>query len=82
MVLRVIEMIGRFAKLAASFSLMLCVSVSAPAFSSSKHHDKANCPYAKARLEQAKRSTAATPTGGLMIVDKRKRDVQILSFGP
>ena len=54
MVLRVIEMIGRFAKLAASFSLMLCVSVSAPAFSSSKHHDKANCPYAKARLEQAK----------------------------
>lgn len=75
-------MIRQFAKIAASFSLMLCVSVSAPAFSTSRSHDKANCPYAKARLEAAKRPVAAAPAGGLMIVEKRKRDVQILSFGP
>lgn len=75
-------MIKQFAKIAASLSLMLTASMAAPAWSAGKQHDKANCPYAKAKLAQAKKSAPASRPGSLMIVEQRKQDVQILSFGP
>lgn len=74
-------MMMQFAKIALSFSLLLSAPVAAPAFSSGGH-DKANCPYAKARLAKAKRVAIETPPRGIMVVEQRKRDVQILSFGP
>ena len=75
-------MFMQFAKIAVSFSLLLSAPVAAPAFSVGKQHDKANCPYAKAKRVQAKRIVLATPPRGVMLVEHRKRDVQILSFGP
>ena len=44
---------------------------------------KANCPYAKHK--KAKRTTVAAkpqPARGVTIVEHRKLDVEILSFGP
>ena len=75
-------MIKLVANAATAISLMLSASVAAPAWSADKagaakcHHNKAN---------QAKRSTTAVksqPARGVMLVEKRKQDVQILSFGP
>lgn len=74
-------MIMQFAKIAVCFSLLLSAPVAAPAFSSGKH-DRANCPYAKAKHVQAKRIAVETPARGVMVIEQRKRDVQILSFGP
>lgn len=76
------DMIMQFARIVVSFSLLLSAPVAAPAFSAGKQHDRANCPYAKAKPAQAKRVVLATPPRGVMIVEHRKRDVQILSFGP
>jgi hypothetical protein len=73
-------MIKLFANAATAFSLMLSASVAAPAWSADKsgaskcHHNK-----------MAKRSTAtikAPPARSVALVEKRKLDVQILSFGP
>lgn len=77
-------MMMQFAKIALSFSLLLSAPVAAPAFSVGDHHGKANCPYAKAKLAKAKPEQArwVAPTRSIMIVEHRKRDVQILSFGP
>ena len=75
-------MITQLARIVVSFSLLLSAPVAAPAFSAGKQQDKANCPYAKARLAQAKRIVLASPPRGVMLVEQRKRDVQILSFGP
>jgi hypothetical protein len=75
-------MMMQFAKVAVSFSLLLSAPVAAPAYSAGKQHDKANCPYAKAKTEKAKRVAIAAPARGIMVVEHRKRDVQILSFGP
>ena len=74
-------MFTQIAKSAAIVSLMLSASVAAPAFSAGKH-DKANCPYAKAKVEKSKRVVLAPLPRGIMLVEHRKRDVQILSFGP
>ena len=71
----------QFAKIAVCFSVLLSAPVAAPAFSAGDQHGKANCPYAKARHAQAKRIAIETPPRSLMIVEHRKRDVQILSFG-
>ena len=79
-------MLKQFAKIAVGFSLLLSAPVAAPAFSVGNQHDKANCPYTKARLAKAKQEQArwvpATQTRSITIVEHRKRDVQILSFGP
>ena len=79
-------MMMQFAKIALSFSLLLSAPVAAPAFSAGDQHGKANCPYAKARLAKAKQEQArwvpATATRSITIIEHRKRDVQILSFGP
>ena len=74
-------MIKLLANIATALSLMLSASVAAPAWSADK--GSAKCHHNKAK--QAKRSTAAIkpqPARGVMLVEKRKQDVQILSFGP
>ncbi|MDP9422350.1 MAG: hypothetical protein M3Q19_05860 [Pseudomonadota bacterium] len=69
------------ANAAIAMSLMLSASVSAPVWAG-KPHDK-KCTAAK--HDHAKRTTTAAkaqPARGTMLVDHRKIDVQILSFGP
>ena len=64
----------------AALSLMLSASVSAPAWAG-KPHD-AKCPMAKHKHAKRTPVAKAQPERGVMIVDVRKQDVQILSFGP
>ena len=75
-------MIKLLANAAAALSLLTGASVASPALSADKSRHKANCPYAH---NKAKRSTVAAkpqPARGITLVEHRKRDVQILSFGP
>ena len=74
-------MIRLIANAATAISLTLSASVAAPAWSASKS-GTTKCQH---KVQQAKRSTAvikAQPQRGIMLVEKRKQDVQILSFGP
>ena len=76
-------MIKLLANATATLSLLAGASVASPALSADKAGRKANCPYAK--QQAAKRSTPATkaqPASGVTVVEHRKLDVQILSFGP
>lgn len=77
-------MIKLLANAAAALSLFAGASVASPALSADKPAGhKANCPYAK--HQKTKRSTVAAkpqPARGIMLVEQRKQDVQILSFGP
>jgi hypothetical protein len=75
-------MIKLLANAATAVSLMLSASAAGPAWSADKsgaakcHHDKS---------KPAKRSVAtvkAPPARSVALVEKRKLDVQILSFGP
>ena len=75
-------MIKLLANAATAISLMLSASVATPAWSAGKA-GAAKCHHSKAT--QPKRSTAAIkpqPASGAALVEKRKLDVQILSFGP
>lgn len=64
-------------------SLMLSASVAAPAWSAGKPGSAANCPYAKQKHARQKAvAVKQQPARGIALVDKRKLDVQILSFGP
>ena len=72
-------MLKPIANAALALSLMLSASVSAPAHAGKPHDPK--CTMAKHK--HAKRAPAGTKSkGGVMLVEKRKLDVQILSFGP
>ena len=77
-------MIKLFANAAAALSLLAGASVASPALSADKAPGhKANCPHAK--QSKAKRTTVAVkaqPARGVTIVEHRKLDVEILSFGP
>ena len=75
-------MIKLLANAATAISLLLSASVAAPAWSADKS-GASKCHHSKDKA--AKRSTApikAVPVRGISIVEKRKLDVQILSFGP
>ena len=75
-------MIKLLANAATAVSLMLSASVAAPAWSADKS-DASKCHHNKSKL--AKRSVAtikAAPARSVSLVEKRKLDVQILSFGP
>ena len=74
-------MIKLFVKSATALSLMLAASATAPAWSADRH-SAAKCPYAKHK--HVKRTVAAKPqpVRSIMLVESRKQDVQILSFGP
>lgn len=70
-----------FANAAIATSLLLGASVATPAWGG-KAHD-AKCSMTKHK--HVKRATAAAkaqPMRGVMLIDQRKADVQILSFGP
>ena len=77
-------MLKLFANAAIAGTLMLSASVATPAWSAGKPASShAKCPYAKHK--HAKRVAApakAQPARGVMLVEHRKQDVQILSFGP
>jgi flagellar biosynthesis protein FliP len=77
-------MLKLIANATAGLALMLTASVGAPAWSADNAAGhKAKCSYAKHK--HAKRSTPAAkpqPARGIMLVEHRKQDVQILSFGP
>jgi hypothetical protein len=68
----------------AALSLLAGASVASPALSADKSAGhKAGCPYAKHK--KAKGTTVAArpqPARGITLVEHRKQDVQILSFGP
>ena len=75
-------MIKLLANAATAFSLMLSASVATPAWSAGKSAE-AKCHHNKGKV--AKRSVATIkpqPASGAALVEKRKLDVQILSFGP
>ncbi len=61
-------------------AVSLVLTASAPAWAGSLHDKK--CPAAKHK--HVKRTVAAKPqpARGIMLVEHRKQDVQILSFGP
>ena len=76
-------MIKLVANSVAALSLMLSASVASPAWSAGKAAHSAKCPYAKQK--QAKQQAVAVkpqPARGVALIDKRKLDVQVLSFGP
>jgi hypothetical protein len=77
-------MLKLLANAATALSLLAGASVASPALSADKSSGhKANCPYAK--HNKAKRTTVAAkpqPARGITLVEYRKQDVQILSFGP
>ena len=75
-------MLKLIVKTAAALSLMLSASFAAPAWSAEKQ-TSAKCPYAKHK--HVKRTTAAAKpqaVRSISLVEHRKQDVQILSFGP
>lgn len=64
-----------------ALSLMLGASVSTPAWAGKVHNQK--CPAAKHTHAKPKAVAAKPqPARGVMLVEHRKQDVQILSFGP
>ena len=67
-----------------ALSLLTGASVASPALSADKSGGhKASCPYAKHKHAKAKPVAAKPqPARGVMLVEQRKQDVQILSFGP
>ena len=71
-------MFSKLAKAVAALSLTLSASLAAPAWSADKAGGK--CHHSKQK--QVKRSVAPQPIRSVMVVEKRKLDVQILSFGP
>ena len=77
-------MIKLLANATAALSLLAGASVASPALSADKAAGhKGNCPYAKHK--HAKPTAVATkpqPARGVTVVEHRKLDVQILSFGP
>ena len=74
-------MLKILANTATALSLLLSASAAAPAWSAGKSGaHSANCPYAKHK--HAKRAAPPQPVRSVMVVEKRKLDVQILSFGP
>ncbi len=75
-------MLKLLAKSVTALSLIFSASFAAPAWSAGNSYDERKCTAKK--HNHAKKSTvpAAKPAKGVMIVETRKPDVQILSFGP
>lgn len=76
-------MVKFFANAAAAMTLLLSTSLSAPAWSAENQAaSKGKCPYSKDRHAKQAPIAKAQPARGLTLVEHRKIDVQILSFGP
>ncbi|HET9335966.1 MAG TPA: hypothetical protein VFO12_06115 [Sphingomicrobium sp.] len=64
-----------------ALSLILGASAFTPAWAGSVHNQK--CPAAKHKhAKQRPVAAKPQPARGVMLVEHRKQDVQILSFGP
>ena len=74
-------MVKLLANAAAALTLLLSTSLPAPAWSAAKQAG-AKCPYAKHKHAKRAAPTKAQPARGVTLVEHRKMDVQILSFGP
>ena len=67
----------------AALSLVLAASAGTPAWSAAKSAIAGKCHHSKARQSKARPPAARSqPARGVMLVDHRKQDIQILSFGP
>ena len=78
-------MMKLLANAAAAITLLAGASVASPALSADKSAGhKANCPYAKQKKAKAQTPVAVKPqpARGIALVEHRKVDVEILSFGP
>ena len=75
-------MIKLLANAIATLSLLAGASVASPALSADKSGRKANCPYAKQQAAKRTPAPKAQAERGIAVVEHRKLDVQILSFGP
>jgi hypothetical protein len=77
-------MLKLFANAAIAGTLMLSVSAAAPAWSAGKPAaSHAKCPNSKHKHAARVAAPAkAAPARGVMLVEHRKQDIQILSFGP
>ena len=75
-------MMKLLANATAALSLLAGASVASPALSADKGH-KANCPYAKhKKVKATATANKPQPPRGITLVEHRKVDVEILSFGP
>jgi hypothetical protein len=73
-------MIKLLANAAAALALMLSASVAAPAWADKPHGQK--CSASKHKHAKRASPAKAQPARGAMLIEQRKLDVQILSFGP
>lgn len=70
-----------FANAIIAMSLMLPASVASPAWSAGTGHAQ-KCPAAKHKHAKRAAPAKAQPARSVTLVEQRKMDVQILSFGP
>ena len=75
-------MIKLLANAAAALSLLAGASLASPALSADKSRHKAKCPYAHHKAKRTPIAAKPQPARGITLVEHRKQDVQILSFGP
>ena len=77
-------MLKQLANIATALTLMLSASAATPALAGGSHDDRkcTGARHAHAKRIAAPPARKASPDRGVMIVEKRKMDVQILSFGP
>jgi hypothetical protein len=64
----------------ATIAVSLMLAASTPAWAGSLHDKK--CPAAKHKHGKKAVAAKPQPARGIMLVEHRKQDVQILSFGP
>jgi hypothetical protein len=74
-------MIKLIANAATAASLLLSASVATPAWSAGKS-GASKCHHKSAQTKRTPALIKAQQAGGTSLVEKRKMDVQILSFGP
>ena len=76
-------MLRKLANIATALTLMLSASAATPALAGGSHDDrKCTAKHAHAKRTATPPARKPSPERGVMIVEKRKMDVQILSFGP
>ena len=76
-------MVKLLSSAAAALTLLLSTSLPEPAWSAERRAaSKGKCPYASHKHAKRTAATKAAPARGVTLVEHRKQDVQILSFGP
>ncbi len=75
-------MLKLLAKSVTALSLVFSASFAAPAWSAGNSVDERKCTAKKHSHAKKAVTPPAKPAKSMMIVETRKQDVQILSFGP